>query len=209
MDAETLVRDYLGRLETVSASLPVERHGELLAELREHIELALAEAGSSDEATIRNVLQRLGSPDEIVAAELGRSEGPVPAATLIDAAPPTEPSRAVATRPHATVETKAILLLTLGAVLLPFVGPLLGLGYLWSSARWTTVHKHTATISVVGLLMFPAAILLPMVAQGELTAILSTFGPLLILIPLAGFLTAGYLLAVLYLELSLVLRRDL
>ena len=48
-----------------------------------------------------------------------------------------------------------------------------------------------------------------MVAQGELTAILSTFGPLLILIPLAGFLTAGYLLAVLYLELSLVLRRDL
>ena len=57
--------------------------------------------------------------------------------------------------------------------------------------------------------MFPAAILLPMVAQGELTAILSTFGPLLILIPLAGFLTAGYLLAVLYLELSLVLRRDL
>ena len=199
MDAETLVRDYLGRLETVSASLPVERRGELLAELREHIELALAEAGSSDEATIRNVLQRLGSPDEIVAAELGRSEGPVPA----------EPSRAVATRPQATVETKAILLLTLGAVLLPFVGPLLGLGYLWSSARWTTVQKHTATISVVGLLMFPAAILLPMVAQGELTAILSTFGPLLILIPLAGFLTAGYLLAVLYLELSLVLRRDL
>ena len=50
-DAETLVRDYLGRLETVSASLPVERQGELLAELREHIELALAEAGSSDEAS--------------------------------------------------------------------------------------------------------------------------------------------------------------
>ena len=109
MDAETLVRDYLGRLETVSASLPVERRGELLAELREHIELALAEAGSSDEATIRNVLQRLGSPDEIVAAELGRSEGPVPAATLIDAAPPTEPSRAVDTpvggAPDATVTT--------------------------------------------------------------------------------------------------------
>ena len=147
MDAETLVRDYLGRLETVSASLPVERRGELLAELREHIELALAEAGSSDEATIRNVLQRLGSPDEIVAVELGRSEGPAPAATLIDAAPPTEPGRAVATRPHATVETKAILLLTLGAVLLPFVGPLLGLGYLWSSARWTTGQRSSARTS--------------------------------------------------------------
>jgi hypothetical protein len=209
MDAETLVRDYMGRLETASTSLPIERRGDLLAELREHIELALAEAGSSDEATVRNVLQRLGSPDEIVAAELGRPEHSAPAVTPIAEVPPTEPGRAAATRPRATVETKAILLLTLGAVLLPFVGPLLGLGYLWSSARWTTVQKHTATISVVGLLMLPAAILFPMAAQGELTAIFSTFGPLLILIPMAGFLTAGYLLAVLYVELSLVLRRDL
>jgi hypothetical protein len=40
--------------------------------------------------------------------------------------------------------------------------------------------------------------------QGEITAIFSTFGEVVVLVPLAGLLTAGYLFGVLYLEVSFV-----
>ncbi len=69
MDADALVRDYLDRLETAAWRLPVDRRGELVGEVREHIATAMAEAGRSDELTVRNILERLGAPEEIVAAE--------------------------------------------------------------------------------------------------------------------------------------------
>jgi uncharacterized membrane protein len=202
MDTEAIVRDYLARLGTAAASLNSERRSELIEELREHIDLAVAEAGNSDESTVLNVLERLGSPHEIVAAETGA----VP--STVEARPPEQAGGPAVRRPQATPETRALLLLTLGAVLLPFIGPFVGLRYVWSSARWTTIQKGTATVSVVGLLFLPAFILLPLLTAGELTAIVSNFGPLILMIPVAGFLTAGYLAAVLYLEVSLVLRRD-
>jgi hypothetical protein len=111
-------------------------------------------------------------------------------------------------RPTATAEAKALILLTAGAIVLPFIGPLLGLGYVWSSSRWTTIQKRTVTVAVAGLLLLPAVTLLPMLAAGEITAIFSTFGPLVVLVPGAGFLPALYLLTVLYLELSVVFRHD-
>ena len=77
MDAEALVVDYLGRLNAAAESLPPSRRAELAGEVRQHIEMALAEAGVRDEVTVRNVLDRLGRPDEIVDAERG-SEGPPP-----------------------------------------------------------------------------------------------------------------------------------
>ena len=45
MDAEGLVRDYLGRLEAASWPLAPPRRAELVGEVREHIETALSEAG--------------------------------------------------------------------------------------------------------------------------------------------------------------------
>ena len=59
MEPEALVSDYLGRLERAAQPLPADRRGELIAEVHEHIESALAEAGSRDEVTARNVLERL------------------------------------------------------------------------------------------------------------------------------------------------------
>ncbi len=77
MEAEALVSDYLGRLERAAQPLPADRRrGELIAEVHEHIESALAEAGSRDEVTARNVLERLGAPEEIVAAETGSGGEP-------------------------------------------------------------------------------------------------------------------------------------
>ena len=59
-----------------AAAAPADRRGELIAEVQEHIESALTEAGSRDEVTARNVLERLGAPEEIVAAETGGDGSP-------------------------------------------------------------------------------------------------------------------------------------
>ena len=104
MDGEALVRDYLGRLEAASWPLDPGRRVELRAEVAEHIEVALAEAGSRDEVAVRNVLERLGQPEEIAAA---------------DAEPmtvgPHAMSPQVAGRTWGAVEILAILFLTVGA----------------------------------------------------------------------------------------------
>ncbi len=71
-----LVAGYLQRLESASAGLARGRRTELVAEIRGHIDDALLEAGAADEVTIRNVLERLGPPEEIAPRQLrlrGRS----------------------------------------------------------------------------------------------------------------------------------------
>jgi HAAS len=198
---DPLVTDYLDRLRAAAASLPLDRRGELVDDVRGHIEMALT-TDDGDETVVDTVLARLGSPEEIVAAEIEAE--PVPAA--MEATPGSAP--VLRRRPHATVEFKAFLLLTVGAVVLPFIGPLIAVGYIGASARWTTVQKRTATIAVVGLLFIPAWLVLPMLMAGEITAVVNNFAPLLALVPLAGFLTAAYLAAVLYLELAIVVRPE-
>jgi hypothetical protein len=152
MEADALVRDYLGRLEAAAWPLPAERRGELLVEVREHIDSALAEAGRRDEVTARNVLERLGPPEEIVAAEadIDRPAGWMPPHTH----PPERRSG------WGLFEVGAILLLTVGAFVLPVVGPLIGLVFVWLSGEWTTRQKWLATTIVVILLMIPVLLLL-------------------------------------------------
>ena len=152
MDAEGLVRDYLGRLDTAAARLPPSRRAELTVEVHGHIEAALAEAGSRDDITVRNILERLGTPDEIVAAEAGTEAGwtGVP-----DGAAASGGSRGRL----GAIEVVAILLLTVGAFLLPFVGPLLGLVFVWLSDRWTRGQKLIATLIVVVLMALPLALI--------------------------------------------------
>jgi hypothetical protein len=153
VDAEALVREYLARLEAAAAALPQDRRDDLARDVRQHIESALAEAGRADEVTVRSIIERLGPVDEIVAAE-------VAAAT---AAPPpfsgSEAALAQRGSPWGAVEIIALLLLTLGAVVLPFIGPLVGLVFVWASARWTTRQKLFATLIVVVLLILPVVLL--------------------------------------------------
>lgn len=79
VNADPLVEDYLRHLEAVSAVLPEYRRAELLAEIREHLDEALRQVPAGDEAAVRSVLQRLGSPEEIVAA----AADPMPAGQFI------------------------------------------------------------------------------------------------------------------------------
>ncbi|HEY7847787.1 MAG TPA: hypothetical protein VIC83_06310 [Candidatus Limnocylindria bacterium] len=151
MEAEALVSEYMGRLEAAAQPLPAERRGELISEVQDHIESALVEAGARDEVTARNVLERLGEPEEIVAAETG--DGNRSATTP----PPPTPERASG---WGSVELGAILFLSVGAVFLPVVGPLIGLVLVWMSRAWTTRQKWVATIIAVVLLVVPVALLL-------------------------------------------------
>jgi hypothetical protein len=65
---DPLVEDYMRRLEAVSSVLPGYRREELLAEISEHLDEALRQVPAGDEAAVRSMLERLGSPEEIVAA---------------------------------------------------------------------------------------------------------------------------------------------
>jgi HAAS domain-containing protein len=164
VDAEALVNDYLGRLDAAATSLPPSRRAELAGEMRQHIEMALAEAGARDEVTVRNVLDRLGPPDEIVDAER-QLDGPPPGWTLA----PVQAAGA-ARSPWGAVEIAAVLLLTVGAVFLPIIGPLLGLVFVWMSVQWTNRQKTIATAIVVLILFLPIILLLGVRAGGTITS---------------------------------------
>jgi hypothetical protein len=65
---DRLVEDYLMRLDAVASVLPAARRAELTSEIRDHLEEGLREIEPGDEAAVRNLLERLGSPEEIVSA---------------------------------------------------------------------------------------------------------------------------------------------
>ena len=65
---DPLVDDYLRRLDAAASALPAHRREELISEIRDHLEEGLRQAPASDEAAVRNLLERLGPPEEIVSA---------------------------------------------------------------------------------------------------------------------------------------------
>jgi hypothetical protein len=139
--AEPLVEDYLRRLDAASQALPHARRAELVGEIRAHIEEALG-ARDADEAAVRNVLERLGTPEEIVAAETdGLAEPAAPGGR----------------------ETLALVVLGLGGVLLPVVGWLTGLILVLLSRAWTAREKLLAAL-VPPVITLGAGILLAVAA---------------------------------------------
>jgi uncharacterized membrane protein len=147
---DPLVADYLVRLEFAARSLPADRRRELSGDVREHIDAALGEEGSRDPVTVRNVLERLGTPEEIVAAEVG----PAPAAPAGDAiAAPRD-------RGWGTLEVAAILLIMPGAIVLPLIGPIIGITLMWLSTAWSTRVKIVVTVIAGLLVVLPVALVL-------------------------------------------------
>lgn len=130
MMVRTRVDDYLRELEEELRDLPPARRRELVEEIREHIDSALGEA--SDEAEVRNVLDRLGAPAEI-AAEARERFG-------IRRAKP------------GVREILALILLPIGGFLY-IVGWVVGAILLVTSNVWTSREK------VVGLLVVPGGLL--------------------------------------------------
>lgn len=155
---EDMSADYLRRMDAAAGSLQPERRAELLQEIHEHVDAA-REAAGGDPVAMRNALDRLGDPVEIVAAA---QDGPALVAV-------------VAPRPGLGVEIAALLLLTLGS-LVPFAGWIAGVVLLWSSRRWTTAEKYLATVVMPfgpAPALFAAGIALPS-GSGPLTVIVLT-----------------------------------
>ena len=65
---DPLVDDYLRRLDAAVSALPAHRRDELVGEIRDHLQEALRQTPPGDKAAVRNVLERLGPPEEIAAA---------------------------------------------------------------------------------------------------------------------------------------------
>jgi hypothetical protein len=65
---DRLVEDYLTRLDSAASVLPTARRAELISEIRDHLQEGSREIEPGDEAAVRNLLERLGSPEEIVSA---------------------------------------------------------------------------------------------------------------------------------------------
>ncbi|WUJ68567.1 hypothetical protein OG809_26095 [Kribbella soli] len=134
LDSNRLVDAYLDELAAEAAALPAGRRDELLDDMKTHIAEARA-AGATSDDEIREVLQRLGRPSEIVAAA---TDGLV----QVEVPPRLRPWDFV-----------AVGLLLVAPYLLSFsvivavVGWVIGVGMLWSSNRWTTIWKLIGTLT--------------------------------------------------------------
>jgi hypothetical protein len=121
-----LAADYLDRLRRSGRGLGRSRLRELIGDIEAHLSEAIAPGASDIEAL--TVIDRLGEPEEIVAAEL--------------------PQTGAAGR-RGTREWAAIFLLLFGGFLLGF-GWIAGVVLLWSSAAWTTRDKWIGTLVIPG-----------------------------------------------------------
>ncbi|MFD4371180.1 HAAS signaling domain-containing protein [Streptomyces sp. NPDC058486] len=147
-----LVAAYLDSVARETAELPAERRAELLADLREHIEVSDAQ----DDAGVRAVLAELGEPRTVAASALAEEEGPRAAGTSalpagIGPLSGRQVARLVAALPALGG------LLVLGS---PFAGTLvlaIGLALLWKSPLWDVRHKRIGTATSVAV---PALLLL-------------------------------------------------
>ena len=122
-----LAENYLRRLRRAGRRLPPERLSELMAEIEGHLAEAIP-PGASDHAALE-VLERLGSPGDIVEAERPPAHG--------------------STDRRSWREWAAVILLPLGGFAFG-VGWLVGLVLLWSSRLWTTREKLIGTLIVPG-----------------------------------------------------------
>ncbi len=132
---DRLIQDYLDHLERAAHTLPAAHRAEILAEIKEHISITLSQSEDQSEATVRSVLTRLGTPEDIVR----EAESGLPAA-------PAPPAR----RRVAAFEIVTVVLLLVGGIVIPLLGWVIGAVLLWASARWTVRDKVIGTLVVPG-----------------------------------------------------------
>jgi hypothetical protein len=141
VEADRIVDDYLHRLDKAAAALPPEQRSELLAEIRAHVDEDLRATDITNEVAVRNVLERLGSPEEIVSAA---ADVPVTPVNSTD-------QRALRNGlAIAALLALAVGPFVMGAVRLPGIVLILaGLILVSSSPAWSARDKR------VGLLLLP------------------------------------------------------
>jgi uncharacterized membrane protein len=134
------VDEYLRRLERSMGDLPAERRDEILAEIDEHISELLGETPASTDADVRNVLERVGDPEDI-AAEATERLG-------INALPRSERPRMswtdIAAMTFVVLGTVMITLVSsIEAMLAAWIGAVV---LLWMSDVWSGTDKVAVTL---------------------------------------------------------------
>ena len=99
-----------------------------MRDIRGHIDVALADRGEPSAADVEQVLEELGTPQEI--AEAAYAEQP-PGRTRM-----------------AGRDVVTVILLLIGGIVLPFVGWVIGVVLLWTSTAWRTKDKVIGTLLV-------------------------------------------------------------
>ena len=133
---DAVVSDYLDRLDRAASSLPPERRAELVGEIAEHIAQARTASSAQGEAGLRDLLDRIGDPADIVAAARDDDE-------------PDRGRQPTYRPPRIWVEATAIGLMTVGSFI-PFLGWTAGAVLLWFSHRLRIVEKVLMTLVLPG-----------------------------------------------------------
>lgn len=139
-----LIERYLRDLRHALRDMPRSQRDELVTEIASHIEQTLPSEAS--EAEVLTALERLGDPEQIAGAERERLGIEQPGSGWL--------------------EWLTIPLLLLGGILIPVVGWVIGLVFLWLSRAWTVKEKVMATLLVPGGLL-PALILVALPTRVE------------------------------------------
>jgi len=122
-----LATEWLDRLRAAAGQLPASEQADLVSEIEAHLAESIPPGAS--EAEVRKALDRLGTPEEIVAEAVG---------PLAHAGPR-----------RGTHEWAAIILVLAGGFLFG-VGWIAGVVLLWTSKAWTVRDKLIGTLVVPG-----------------------------------------------------------
>jgi hypothetical protein len=149
--ADQLIDGYLARIQAAAADLPAGARNELVGDMRSHIAEARARDSDETDASILNMLDRLGEPDVVVEEARNRTHG------RAGFSPP------VASYRPGILEIAAL-------VLLPLIWPI-GVTLLWISPAWKTRDK------IIGALVPPGGYLgLFMLALSHVVVVQSSDG---------------------------------
>jgi uncharacterized membrane protein len=135
-DTHPEIRRYLAAVERAASGLPAARRRELLADLSEHIQVALAERPGALPA----ILAELGAPHDIAATALHEDDE-----SLGDLPRRSKPLTTILLWTIAFLCGYASYWSALHALILPgFALVIAGLVSLWRSPWWSSRHKWTA-----------------------------------------------------------------
>ena len=125
--ADQLIDGYLARISTAAADFPAGARDELLADMRSHIAEARARGPEETDASILNILDRLGEPSVVVGEARDR----------------------LGLRREITPSTRPGILEVGALVLLIFLYPA-GVILLWLSPMWKTADKIIGSVFTLG-----------------------------------------------------------
>ena len=75
-ELDQIVDEYLGRLKVALADLPPDRRQQLIVSITDHISEARSTLHANSEVAVRDILDRVGQPEDIAAEALGDQAKP-------------------------------------------------------------------------------------------------------------------------------------